>query len=99
MVLFRDFGWFQGVLIALFAVAYLLYVIRVTRIGRALNTPVYNIFFKIGLPSVIFALLLFSFLLPSYAASRKQITSCGHDMFISFYLSTSTHHLPLLPTP
>ena len=98
MVLFREFGWFQIVLVVLFGGVYLLYVIRVARIGRALNTPFYTIFFKLALRTIVFALLLFAFLGPSYGDSKKEIKSMGKDIMICVDLSKSMEAFDIQPT-
>ncbi len=98
MVLYREFGWFQIVLVVLFATLYLLYAIRVARIGRALNTPFSTIFFKLALRTVIFALLLFAFLGPSYGDSKKEIKSIGKDIMICVDLSKSMDAFDIQPT-
>ena len=98
MVLFREFGWFQVLLIVLFAILCLLYIIRVARIGRALNTPFYRIFIKLALRTAAFGLLLFAFMGPSYGDSKKEIKSVGKDIMICVDLSKSMDAFDIQPT-
>ncbi len=98
MVLYREFGWLQIVLVALFVTLTLLYIIRVARIGRALNTPFYTIFIKMALRTIIFALLLVAFLGPSYGDSKKEIKSVGKDIMICVDLSKSMDAFDIQPT-
>ena len=98
MVLFREFGWVQIVLVVLFCVGYLLYLIRVARIGRALNTPYFTVYFKLVLRTLTFALLLLAFLGPSYGDSKKEIKSVGKDIMICVDLSKSMDAFDIQPT-
>ncbi len=98
MVLFREFGWFQGVLIVLFALFYAIYILRVARIGRTLNTPYYTIFLKVGIRTLFFALLHFAFLGPSYGDSKKEIKAVGKDIMICVDLSKSMEAFDIQPT-
>jgi len=98
MVLFREFGWFQVLLIVLFALFCTLYSIRVARIGRALNTPYYRIFIKLALRTAAFGLLLFAFLGPSFGDSKKEIKSIGKDIMICVDLSKSMDAFDIQPT-
>ncbi|HMI68107.1 MAG TPA: VWA domain-containing protein [Cyclobacteriaceae bacterium] len=98
MVLFREFGWFQVLLIVLFALFCILYSIRVARIGRALNTPYYRIFIKLALRTAAFGLLLFAFLGPSFGDSKKEIKSIGKDIMICVDLSKSMDAFDIQPT-
>jgi len=98
MVLIREFGWIQVLLIILFVVLCLLYVIRVARIGRALNTPFHRIFIKLALRTAAFGLLLFAFLGPSYGDSKKEIKSVGKDIMICVDLSKSMDAFDIQPS-
>src|SRR5258705_2359514 len=98
MAFFRDFGWLQIVFVALFIGIYAIYVVRVARIGKALNTPFYSIFIKVALRTVLFGLLVFAFLGPSYADARKEIKSVGKDIMICVDLSKSMDAFDIQPT-
>jgi Ca-activated chloride channel homolog len=98
MVLFRELGWLQVVLIVLFTAFYLLYIFRVWRIGKALNTSIYRIFIKVGIRTAFFALLLIAFLGPSYGDSKREIKSVGKDIMICVDLSKSMDAFDIQPT-
>jgi len=98
MVLFREFGWFQALLVVLIVLFCLLYIIRVARIGRALNTPFYAVFVKLALRIAVFGLLLFAYLGPSYGDSKKEIKSVGKDIMICVDLSKSMDAFDIQPT-
>ncbi|MCU0398607.1 MAG: aerotolerance regulator BatB, partial [Cyclobacteriaceae bacterium] len=55
---YRAFGTTEIILIALFAVFYGLYLYRVVQIARTLNTSFSNIFIKLVLRIILFALLI-----------------------------------------
>src|SRR5882757_322244 len=98
MVFFRDFGWLQVVLVVLFIGIYAIYIVRVARIGKALNTPFYSIFIKVALRTIIFGLLVFAFLGPSYGDARKEIKSVGKDIMICVDLANSRDAFDIQPT-
>lgn len=98
MVFYRDFGWFQVVLVFVFIVAYFFYVRRVYLIGRALNTPYYTVLIKLAVRTVAFGLLLFAFLGPSFGDARKEVKSIGKDIMICVDLSKSMDAFDVPPT-
>lgn len=98
MALFRDFGWLQAVWVAVFCGLYLLYVLRVVRIGKALSTPFYTIFIKLTLRTAAFILVVFAFLGPSYGDSKKEVKSVGKDIMMCVDLSKSMDAFDIQPT-
>jgi len=98
MTWFRDFGLFEGVLVLLFLGAYIAYILKVVRIAKRLNTPYGNIFYKLVLRSLLFALLLVAFLGPSFGDSRKEVKSVGKDIMICVDLSKSMDAFDIQPS-
>jgi Ca-activated chloride channel family protein len=98
MVLFRQFGWFEIVALILFVGFYSLYGWRLARIGKALNTPFHSMFIKLSVRMVIFALLIFALLGPSYGDSKREIKSVGKDIMICVDLSKSMDAFDIQPT-
>lgn len=98
MTLFREFGWFEIIVLVLFSIFYGLYGFRLIRIGRALNTPYYRVFVKLIPRTILFALLIFAFLGPSYGDSKKEIKSVGKDIMICVDLSKSMDAFDIQPT-
>lgn len=94
----RDFGITELVLIVAFAVFYALYVIRMVRIGRSLQTPYSNIFFKLALRSVYFLLIILAILGPSFGGSKKEVKSIGKDIMICVDLSRSMDAFDIQPS-
>lgn len=98
MVWFREWGLTQIVLIAAFIILYGIFVFKIIRISRTLNTPYYTIFFKLAVRTVFFALLIIAFLGPSFGDAKKEIKSVGKDIMICVDLSKSMDAFDIQPT-
>lgn len=98
MVWFREFGWTEIIFISAFLIFYLLYVVRIIRIGKSLNTPFQNVFIKLVLRSLIFALMIIAFLGPSFGESKREIQSVGKDIMFCVDLSKSMDAFDIQPT-
>jgi Ca-activated chloride channel family protein len=98
MSLFRPFSLFEVILVVGFFVFYLAFVIRVIRIAKTLNTSFNRIFLKLFLRTLVFGLLVFSFLGPTFGDSKKEIKSIGKDIMICVDLSKSMEAFDVQPT-
>lgn len=98
MVWFRNFGFFEVVLIVLFLGFYTLYIIKIIKIAKTLHTPYERVFYKLFLRTAIFVLLLIAFLGPSFGDSRKEVKSVGKDIMICVDLSKSMDAYDIQPT-
>jgi len=98
MIWFRPFGIYELIISGLFIVAYLFYIIRVIKIGKALKTPIYGVFGKIGLRTIYFVLIIISLLGPSFGSSKREIKSIGKDIIIAIDLSQSMNATDVPPT-
>lgn len=98
MTLFRDFGWVEGIFLILFATAYGLYLFRIIRISKSLNTPYSTVFIKLFLRSIVFILLIVSILGPTFGDSKREIKSMGKDIMICVDLSKSMDAFDVQPT-
>lgn len=98
MVWFREWGWTEAIFVISFCLLYGIFVYRIARISRTLNTPFHTIFFKLVLRTVFFALLLIAFLGPSFGDSKKEIKSIGKDIMICVDLSKSMEAFDIQPT-
>ncbi len=98
MIWFREFGRVEAVAIVLFAGFYALYLIKIIRISKKLNTPFYTAFIKLALRTALFALLIVALLGPSYGGSKKEIKSIGKDIMICVDLSKSMDAFDVPPT-
>ena len=98
MAWFREFGWTEIIFVLIFLIFYAIYITKIVRIGRSLKTPFQNIFIKLFLRTIIFALLIISFLGPSYGDSKREIKSVGKDIMICVDLSKSMDAFDVQPT-
>ena len=98
MSLFRPFSLFEVILVVGFFVFYLAFVIRVIRIAKTLNTSFSRIFLKLFLRTLVFGLLVFSFLGPTFGDSKKEIKSIGKDIMLCVDLSKSMEAFDVQPT-
>jgi len=98
VVWFREWGLTQIVLIVAFVILYGVFIVKIARISRTLNTPYYTIFFKLVLRTIFFALLIIAFLGPSFGDAKKEIKSVGKDIMICVDLSKSMDAFDIQPT-
>src|SRR5690606_14248466 len=73
-------------------------VLRIIRIGKAMNSSYNTIFLKLGLRTLIFALLIIALLGPSYGNTRQEIQSVGKDIMICVDVSKSMDATDIQPT-
>lgn len=95
---YRGLGITEWIFIGAFIVFYAIYVVRVIRIARALNTSFSTIFIKLFLRSVYFALFMIALLGPSFGQGRKEVKSVGKDIMICIDLSKSMDAFDIQPT-
>lgn len=95
---FRQIGWSEVVAIALFVALYLFYLVRIVNIARTLKTPYSNVFIKLFLRTVFFALLIIAFLGPSFGDSKREIKSVGKDILFCVDLSKSMDAFDVQPS-
>ena len=98
MTWYREFGSTEIIFITAFIVLYGLYLYRVIRIARTLNTSFSTVLIKIFLRFTVFALLIVSLLGPSFGTSKKEVQSVGKDIMICVDLSKSMDAFDVTPT-
>jgi Ca-activated chloride channel family protein len=96
--LFRDFGLTEIIFILAFGFFYLLYIVRLARIARSLNTSYSNIFIKLVIRSIYFLLFIAAVLGPSFGGSKKEVKSIGKDIMVCVDLSKSMDAFDIQPT-
>ncbi|MDH5398162.1 MAG: VWA domain-containing protein [Cyclobacteriaceae bacterium] len=84
--------------ILLFALLYIVYIVRVIQVGRVLNTSFYNVFVKLFIRTAYFALIIIAILGPSFGQSSREIKSVGKDIFFAIDLSESMNAFDIQPT-
>jgi Ca-activated chloride channel homolog len=95
---YRELGITEILLIAGFLLFYGLYLYRVIRVAKVLNTPFSRVFIKLFLRTVFFGLLILSILGPSFGGSKKEVKSIGKDIMICVDLSKSMDAFDIQPT-
>lgn len=98
MAWFRSFSWVEIVFVAAFVVFYGLYVARMVRISRALNSSVSAVFIKLVLRTALFALLIIAYLGPSFGEAKREVQSVGKDIMICVDLSKSMDAFDIQPS-
>lgn len=95
---YREFGIVEIIFAAAFVVFYALYLYRIIRIARGLNTPFATVFLKLFLRTIYFSLLLIALLGPSFGGSKKEVKSIGKDIIFCVDLSKSMDAFDIQPT-
>lgn len=98
MAWYREFGFTEVVLIAAFILFYGLYVFRIIRVARILNTSYSRVLIKLVLRTVYFLLILVALLGPSFGGSKKEVVSVGKDIIFCIDLSKSMDAFDIQPT-
>lgn len=98
MELINNFDSFEIWLAVIFIILYILYITRVVTTARRLQTGYGRIFIKLPIRTLIFALLLFSLLGPSFGAAKREVKSVGKDIMIAVDLSQSMNASDVQPT-
>lgn len=95
---YRQLGTTEFIFIIAFLLFYGLYLFRVIRVARILNTPFTRVFVKLTLRTLFFSLLLVAILGPSFGGSKKEVKSVGKDIMICIDLSKSMDAFDIQPT-
>ena len=98
MTWFKSVGLIEGIFIGLFALAYFIYIFRLIRISKRLNTTFRPLFFKILVRSLAMALLITALLGPSFGETTKEVKSEGKDIYVAVDLSQSMNAFDIQPT-
>lgn len=95
---YRGLGITEWIFVGAFLLFYTLYVIRVIRIARVLNTSFSTIFIKLFLRTIYFSLFIIALLGPSFGQGKKEVRSIGKDIMICIDLSKSMDAFDIQPT-
>lgn len=98
MTWFKSLDSLEFSLIFLFFVLYGLYIYRMVRIARKLNSDYKTIFLKLFLRTIYFSLLMVALLGPSFGESAKEVKTVGKDIFIAVDLSKSMDATDIQPS-
>jgi Ca-activated chloride channel family protein len=95
---YRELSNTEYIFIGAFLVLYGLYIFRIIRVARVLNTPFVRVFIKLSLRTLFFALLIIAILGPSFGGAKKEVKSIGKDIMICIDLSKSMDAFDIQPT-
>lgn len=95
---YRSIGIEEYVFIGAFVVFYFLYILRIIRISRSLNTGFRKVFSKIFLRTAYFILLIIALLGPSFGDSTREIKSVGKDIYLVVDISESMNAYDIQPS-
>jgi Ca-activated chloride channel family protein len=95
---YRTFGTTELIFIALFVLAYGLYLMRMVKISKVIKTGFQAITFKALLRFVYFLLLIVALLGPLFGSATKEVQAVGKDIYIAVDLSQSMNARDVPPT-
>lgn len=95
---FKSISTFEWAVLAIFLVAYGIYIGRLLVVSKRLNTTFRPLFFKILLRSLAMILLIIALLGPSFGETTKEVKSEGKDIYIAVDLSQSMNAFDIQPT-
>ncbi|HLT75346.1 MAG TPA: VWA domain-containing protein [Ohtaekwangia sp.] len=94
----REIGITEIVFVVAFLGFYILYLGRVIRVARLLNTSFANVFVKLVIRTLYFLLIIVALLGPSFGGSQKEVVAVGKDIVICVDLSRSMDAFDIQPT-
>ncbi len=98
MTWFRYLSSTEMLFIAAFLLLYVVYLFRMYRIARILNTDVKAVLVKLALRLVYGMLIVVALLGPSFGEFSREIKSVGKDIMICVDLSESMNAFDIQPT-
>ena len=98
MTWFKSLGNTEIIFIGLFVIAYGVYIFRLLKVAKRLQTSFRPLFFKIFLRTAAIILMIIALLGPSFGETTKEVKSEGKDIFIAVDLSQSMNAFDIAPT-
>ena len=98
MTWFSTIGTLEISFLLIFVILYFLYIARVIRIAKAINTSYKAIFYKVLVRSTYFILLIIALLGPSFGETSREVKAVGKDIFIAVDLSESMNAFDIQPS-
>ncbi|MEK6479645.1 VWA domain-containing protein [Catalinimonas sp. 4WD22] len=95
---YHQFGKTEFIFIGLFLLAYILYITRMIRISRILNTGFSAIVAKVVLRTMYFLLFMVALLGPLMGNATKEVQAVGKDIFVAVDLSQSMNATDVQPS-
>lgn len=98
MTWYKALSTTEYLLIFVFAGLYIVYIFRMVKIASLLKTGYNNIFIKLSLRTIYFALFIIALLGPSFGVNKKEIKTVGKDIFFAIDLSESMNAEDIAPS-
>lgn len=98
MAWFSTFSPTEIIFSLAFVLLYLVYILRIIRIARQLDTSFGKLFYKVFIRTAYFALFIIALLGPSFGESSREIRSVGKDIMIAVDLSESMNAVDVPPS-
>lgn len=95
---FRSLGTIEWLFIAAFLLFYAIYIFRMVRIARQLNSSSNTILVKLLVRTLYFSLIIVALLGPSFGQSQREVSSIGKDIYLLVDLSESMNASDIQPT-
>lgn len=95
---FRSLGTIEWLFIAAFLLFYAIYIFRMVRIARQLNSSSNTILVKLLVRTLYFSLIIVALLGPSFGQSQREVSSIGKDIYLLVDLSESMNATDIQPT-
>jgi Ca-activated chloride channel family protein len=98
VIWYRNSSITEYILIGLFAVLYAVYIFKLYKVSKQLQTPFGTVFIKFFFRTIAFALIIISILGPSFGTAKKEVKSVGKDIMICVDLSKSMDAFDIQPS-
>lgn len=89
---------FEIIIVGLFAVFYVLYIIRLSQIRAKLQVPISKWLIKFIVRTLYVALIISALLGPSFGDTTREVKSVGKDIFVCIDLSESMNAFDVQPS-
>ena len=98
MTWYRSISGFEFVVIGLFIVLYLIYIVRMVRVGKVLKVSYNSIISKAVIRTIYFTLFIIALLGPSFGDTSREVKAIGKDIMVCVDLSESMNAQDIQPT-
>lgn len=98
MTWYRSFSGFEFIVVGIFLILYLVYFIRMIRIGKILKVSYKALIIKVILRSSYFFLFIIALLGPSFGDISREVKAVGKDIVICVDLSESMNAFDVQPS-
>lgn len=98
MTWYRSFSGFEFIVVGIFLILYLVYFIRMIRIGKILKVSYKALIIKVILRSSYFLLFIVALLGPSFGDISREVKAVGKDIVICVDLSESMNAFDVQPS-